>query len=65
MVAQIEAALAPFGARPHWGKVFTARAAAIAPLYPRMADFLALRERLDPDGTFVNDWLREKVLDAA
>ena len=40
VVAQIEAALAPFGARPHWGKVFTAEADAIAPLYPRMADFL-------------------------
>jgi xylitol oxidase len=65
VVAKIEAALAPLGARPHWGKVFTARADAIAPLYPRMADFLALRERLDPEGIFVNDWLRGKVLDAA
>lgn len=65
VVARIEAALAPFGARPHWGKVFTARAEAIAPLYPRMADFLALRDRLDPGRTFLNDWLREKVLDAA
>jgi alditol oxidase len=64
-VAKIEAALAPLEARPHWGKVFTARADAIAPLYPRMTDFLALRERLDPDQTFVNDWLREKVLAAA
>jgi alditol oxidase len=65
VVARIEAALAPLGARPHWGKVFTARAEAIAPLYPRMADFLALRDRLDPGRTFLNDWLREKVLDAA
>ena len=45
VVAKIEAALAPYGARPHWGKVFTAQADAIAPLYGRMADFLALRER--------------------
>jgi alditol oxidase len=65
VVAKIETALAPLGPRPHWGKVFTARADAIAPRYPRMADFLALRERLDPDGTFVNEWLREKLLDAA
>jgi xylitol oxidase len=64
-VAKIEAALAPLSARPHWGKVFTAPADAIAPLYPRMADFLALRERLDPDQTFVNDWLREKILATA
>ncbi len=65
VVAKIESALAPLRARPHWGKVFSARADAIAPLYPRMADFLSLRERLDPEGIFVNDWLRGKVLDAA
>ena len=65
VVAQIEAALAPYGARPHWGKVFTAEADAIAPLYPRMGDFRSLRERLDPNGTFVNDWLRKRVLGPA
>ncbi len=65
VVARIEAALAPFAARPHWGKVFTARADTIAPLYPRMADFRALRDRSDPEETFINDWLREKVLQPA
>jgi xylitol oxidase len=65
VVARIEAALEPFHARAHWGKVFTARAGAIAPLYPRMADFRGLRERLDTGGTFVNDWLHEKVLASA
>jgi alditol oxidase len=64
VVAQIEAALAPFAARPHWGKVFTAEAAAIAPLYPRMAEFRDLRERMDPDAVLVNDWLRRRVLGA-
>lgn len=62
VVAQIEAALAPFDARPHWGKVFTAEAAALALLYPRMGDFRSLRERMDPDGRFVNEWLRQRVL---
>jgi alditol oxidase len=65
VVAKVEAALAPLRTRPHWGKVFTAPAEAIAPLYPRMADFLALRERLDPERTFVNGWMREKVLGAS
>lgn len=65
LVAQIEAVLAPFAARPHWGKVFTAGAAAIAPLYPRMDDFRRLRERLDPRGSFMNGWLRRCVLDSA
>ena len=62
VVGRIEAALAPFAARPHWGKVFTAEAAAIAPLYSRMGDFQDLRARLDPNRTFVNDWLRRRVL---
>jgi xylitol oxidase len=63
VVAQIEAALRPFAARPHWGKVFTAQAAQIAPLYPRMSDFRALRDRTDPERKFVNDWLRHRILD--
>jgi len=62
MVAQIEAVLAPFEARPHWGKVFRADAAAIAPLYKHHADFVRLVERLDPRGAFRNAWLKAHVL---
>lgn len=46
----IENALAPFGARPHWGKVFHAGAGAIAPLYPQFGAFKALALSLDPTG---------------
>ncbi|GAB3878389.1 D-arabinono-1,4-lactone oxidase [Terrabacter terrigena] len=53
----IEDALLPLGARPHWGKCFVAEADVIAPLYPRMADFRALRDRVDPDRVFGNAWL--------
>ena len=62
MVAQIEDALTPFEARPHWGKVFHADAAAIAPLYKRHSDFVRLVERLDPRGAFRNSWLKARVL---
>jgi xylitol oxidase len=62
VVGLIEGALERFGARPHWGKLFTAGAASIAPCYERMADFGRLREELDPQGVFANDWLREHVL---
>ena len=62
MLVRVEAALAPFGARPHWGKLFDADAAAIAPLYERMPDFIRLVERLDPRGAFRNSWLRDRVL---
>ncbi len=53
----IEAALLPLGARPHWGKCFVARAAELAPLYPRWDDFRRLREQQDPDHKFGNAWL--------
>ena len=60
-LAGVEAALAPFAARPHWGKLFLAGSADLRPLYPRAPDFLALAERLDPRGAFRNAWL-ERVL---
>jgi xylitol oxidase len=62
VLAEVEAALAPFGARPHWGKLFLAEAAVIAPLYERAGDFARLAGRLDPDGVFANDWLRRHLL---
>jgi xylitol oxidase len=48
---RVEAALAPFEPRPHWGKVFIRSPAAS---YPRLAEFRALRTRLDPDRVFGN-----------
>ena len=62
MLVRLEAALVPFGARPHWGKLFKADAAAIAPLYERLPDFVRLVERLDSRGAFRNPWLRAHVL---
>jgi xylitol oxidase len=62
MLVQLETALLPFRARPHWGKLFNADAMAIAPLYERMSDFSRLVERLDPRGAFSNSWLKTHVL---
>jgi xylitol oxidase len=62
VLVDVEAALAPFDARPHWGKLFLADAAAIAPLYERLPDFTRLRDRLDPRGAFRNAWLNTRVL---
>jgi alditol oxidase len=64
VLVDLEAALAPFQARPHWGKAFLADAATLAPRYERLADFAALAERLDPRGAFRNDWLAAHVLGA-
>ena len=62
VLVSVEAALAPYGARPHWGKTFSAEAADIAPLYERLPDFRALAGRLDPRGAFRNAWLERRVL---
>jgi alditol oxidase len=62
VLVDVEAALAPFSPRPHWGKLFLATAADIAPLYERLPDFARLAERLDPRGAFRNAWLEERVL---
>lgn len=50
----IEDALAPFGARPHWGKVHGFDAQRLAAVHPRLADARAVFERLDPDGVFTS-----------
>lgn len=57
LLPSIEEALAPFGARPHWGKVHRFDAARLADVHPRLGDARAVFERLDPEGRFVNDHL--------
>lgn len=51
LLPRLEAALAPFEPRPHWGKVFVESPAG---RYPRLPAFRAVRARLDPNGVFGN-----------
>jgi xylitol oxidase len=57
----IDAALAPFDARPHWGKVFEIDATRFDSLYPLLPAFRQLADRLDPLGKFRNDFLRRTI----
>ncbi len=57
VVAAVEAALAPFDPRPHWGKVFTIDPERVAALYPRMEDARRLVVRSDPDGVLRNPFV--------
>ncbi|MBK3637364.1 FAD-binding protein [Streptomyces sp. MBT97] len=57
-VQAVEAALEPFGPRPHWGKVFAMPADVVRGRYPRMDDFAALARVLDPGAKFTNAFLR-------
>lgn len=61
LLPRIEAALAPFEPRPHWGKLFTLPAAVIRARYPRLDDFRALAREFDPGGKFRNAYLDEYV----
>lgn len=56
---EVEAILRGYDGRPHWGKLHTRTAADLAPAYPHFNDFLAVRDRVDPDRIFANDYTRQ------
>jgi len=62
LLPTLEDALAPFDARPHWGKLFADADRHVADLYPRISDFRVLAEWLDPYGKFRNDYLERHRL---
>lgn len=57
IIADLEVALEPFGARPHWGKLF------ISPPkgYPKMNDFLQLRQSFDLGKKFTNAFVERNL----
>lgn len=57
----IEAQLEPFGARPHWGKLFTVAPARLQAQYAKLAEFKALLNRLDPQAKFRNEFLERNL----
>ena len=54
----VDALLGGFDARVHWGKLHFLTADQLHARYPRAAEFIEVRRRLDPDGVFLNDHLR-------
>jgi len=59
--AQVEAIFRAYGGRPHWGKLHTCTVDELRTLYPCWEPFMKLRAQLDPDGLFVNSYLRPYV----
>ncbi len=57
----VEAIMADYGGRPHWGKLHFQSTATLRALYPEWEAFAAVRARTDPAGTFRNDYL-DRVL---
>ncbi len=56
---ETEAIMTAVGGRPHWGKMHTRDAGYLSGVYPRFDDFVALRDKLDPDRRFGNAYLRQ------
>jgi len=55
----VEAIMTAVGGRPHWGKMHTRDADYLAGVYPRLSDFVALRDALDPERRFGNEYLAQ------
>jgi xylitol oxidase len=57
----IEKELAPFKARPHWGKLFTTSPAQLKSVYEKLPEFIQLSEHYDPRGKFRNEFLNTNI----
>ncbi|MBC7374074.1 MAG: FAD-binding protein, partial [Frankiales bacterium] len=57
----VEALMGSVGGRPHWGKLHGLDAEVLRERYPRFEEFLAVRDRLDPERRFTNSYL-DRVL---
>ncbi len=57
----VEEIMGSYEGRPHWGKRHFQTHETLAGRYPRWADFAAVRDRLDPERAFANEYT-ERVL---
>ena len=54
----IEPIFRKYDGRPHWGKLNTLTQSDLRELYPKWDEFVKVRRALDPDGRFLNDYLK-------
>ncbi len=60
----VEERLAPFDAKPHWGKLFTMSPSRLKSLYEKLPDFQKLLQEFDPRGKFRNEFLNTNIFAA-
>ena len=53
-----ESIMVAYDGRPHWGKLHTRDREYLASAYPRFEDFLAVRDKADPQRVFANDYTK-------
>lgn len=61
VLPMIEEKLAPFHARPHWGKLFTMEPDRVRSLFAKLPDFQKLIGECDPQGKFRNGFLEKYI----
>jgi xylitol oxidase len=61
LLPTIEGELAPFNARPHWGKLFTMSPESLKSKYEKLSDFVRLAKKFDPQGKFRNAFLNTNI----
>ncbi len=61
--AAAEEILSAYAGRPHWGKLHGMRAERLAPLYPRFADVVRVRDEVDPGRVFANPYTQQVLGD--
>jgi alditol oxidase len=61
LLPEVEKALEPFGARPHWGKVFTLQPHVLQARIEKLNEFKALMLKHDPEGKFRNDFIETNL----
>lgn len=59
---EVEAIFLAYKGRPHWGKMHTLQYEQLQGMYPHLEAFLHVREELDPEGLFLNEYLRQLFL---
>jgi xylitol oxidase len=64
LLPKIEEKLSPFGVRPHWGKLFTIDPGTLQSRYERSQDFRDLMQEYDPEGKFINEFVRQNILNS-
>lgn len=55
----MEAIFKKYNGRPHWGKMHNQTAETLKQSYPKWDDFHGIRRQLDPNGLFLNGYMKE------
>ena len=59
----MEVIMQKYDGRPHWGKMHSLDKKELYDSYPKLPGFLEVRNQLDPQGIFLNDYIKKMLID--